>query len=47
MDGSWYKYIEKSEGPSTDPWGTPYFIGEGEEKELYILHWYYRQIDMK
>ena len=28
---------EKNEGPSPDPWGTPYFIGEGEEKELYIF----------
>ena len=23
---------EKSEGPSTDPGGIPYFIGEWEEK---------------
>ena len=37
MDGSGYKYIDKSEGPITDPWGTPYFIGEWEEKELYIF----------
>ena len=37
MDVSGYTYIEKSEGPSTSPWGTLYFIEEGEEKELYIL----------
>ena len=32
MDGSGYKYIEKSEGLSTDPLGAPYFIREGEDK---------------
>ena len=26
IDGTGYTYIEKSEGPITDVWGTPYFI---------------------
>ena len=34
MDGN---EIEKNEGSSTDRWEIPYFIGEGEEKELNIF----------
>ena len=29
--------VVKSEEPSTGPWETLYFIGEGEEQELYII----------
>ena len=36
MNGG-YKYIQKSEGLSTDPRGTPYFIGEGEELYMCTL----------
>ena len=32
MYGIRYKQIDKSEGPGTDPWGIPYFIGKGKKK---------------
>ena len=43
---------EKSEGMSTDHWGTPYFIEKEGEKNYFIirnifLHYSYGQIDMK